>query len=118
MSELLTEHDTPEDMAEKWKQAIELNDEYAIRLRDFVAEKLSRSAAIAINLYDPDMLILAGYINTLCGDYFIEQIKNCFATDVYDQSSRNIEVIFARAGQQALIRGVAEAVLQEQFKIE
>ena len=118
LSELLTEQDRPEDMAEKWKQAIAASDEYALRLRDFVADKLSRSAAIAINLYDPDMLILAGYINTVCSDYFIEQIKNCFATDVYDQSSRNIEVISARAGQQALIRGVAAAVLQEQFKIE
>jgi len=115
LSELLTEHDTPEDMAVKWKQAIVGNDEYAICLRDFVAEKLSRSAAIAINLYDPDMLILAGYINVLGGDYFIEQIKKHFASNVYDQTSRNIEIILSRAGQQALIRGVAAAVLQEQF---
>lgn len=118
LSELLTEQDTPEDMAEKWKQAIDTGDQYAANLRDFVADKLSQSAAIAINLYDPDMLILAGYINTLCGDYFTEQIKSRFATDVYDQSSRKIEIISARAGQQALIRGVAAAVLQEQFKIE
>ena len=118
LSKLLLESDTSEDIAEKLKQAIENNDAYAIEIREFIAEQLSRSAAIAINLFDPDILILAGYVSEMCADYFAGRIKSRFESDVYDQSSRDIEVIFARAGQQALIRGVAAAVLQEQFKIE
>jgi hypothetical protein len=54
----------------------------------------------------------------MCPDYFAEHINHRFESDVYDQSSRNIQVISARAGQQALINGVAAAVLQEQFKVE
>jgi len=117
LSESLTEQDTPEDVVEKWKQAIDKKDDYAMRLCSFVADKIARSAAIAINLYDPDTLILAGYV-IMGQDSFIRQIQDRFASDVYDPSSRNIEIIFARAGQQGLIRGVAAAVLQEQFKIE
>ena len=73
---------------------------------------------MAINLFDPDILILAGYVSEMCPDYFAEHINRRFESDVYDQSSRNIQVISARAGQQALISGVAAAVLQEQFKVE
>lgn len=109
---------SPEDIAEKWKQAILENDQYAIELRDYVADKLSRAAAIAINLYDPDTLILAGYINHVCPEYFAESIRQRFKTDVYDQSSRSIEIIFTRAGQQALIRGAAAAVFKNQSLFE
>ncbi|MHC4855796.1 MAG: ROK family protein [Planctomycetota bacterium] len=88
-----------------------------MRLCDVVADKIAQSAAIVINLYDPDTLILAGYV-IMGQDYFIKQIQSRFASDLYDPSSRNIEIMFARAGQQALIKGVVAAVLQEQFKIE
>ena len=113
---MILEQDTPEIVAEKLKLAIEKNDQYALRLRDFVADKLSQSAAIAINLYDPEIIILAGYINQIGDGYFPQKIRNRFATDVFDNSSRKIEIISARAGQQALLRGVAAAVLQEQFE--
>lgn len=114
LSESLTEQDVPEDVVEKWRQAIDKKDDYAIRLRDFVADKIAGAAAIAINLYDPDTLILAGYV-IMGQDAFIRQIQSRLASDVYDPSSRNIEIIFARAGQQGLIKGVAAAVLREQF---
>ena len=116
LAELILEQDTPEIVAEKLKLAIEKNDQYALRLRDFVADKLSQSAAIAINLYDPEIIILAGYINQIGDGYFPQNIRNRFATDVFDNCSRKIEIISARAGQQALLRGVAAAVLQEQFE--
>jgi predicted NBD/HSP70 family sugar kinase len=118
LAKLITGQDTPEDNAEKLKQAIEHNDAYAVEIREFIADRLSRSAAMAINLFDPDILILAGYVSEICADYFAEHIKSRFKTDVYDQSSRNIEVICARAGQQALVRGVAAAVLQKQFMMD
>ena len=118
LAKLITGQGTPEDNAKKLKQAIESNDPYAIEIREFIADRLSRSAAMAINLFDPDILILAGYVSEMCPDYFAEHINRRFESDVYDQSSRNIQVISARAGQQALISGVAAAVLQEQFKVE
>lgn len=118
LAELVTGQDTPEDCANKLKQAIESQDAYAIEILDFIADRLSRSAAMAINLFDPDTLILAGYVSEMCADYFADCIKRRFESEVYDQASRNIEIIAARAGQQTLISGVAAAVLQEQFKVE
>ncbi len=118
LAESITSQDMPEDIAEKLKQAIEGNDSYAIGIREFIADRLGRSAAMAINLFDPDVLILAGYVSEICTAYFVEGIESRFESDVYDQSSRNIMVICARSGQQALVRGVAAAVLQEQFNSE
>lgn len=116
--EMLNEQDAPEDVASKLKAAIEMEDQYAIEVQNYIAEKLSRAAAIAINLYDPDTIILAGYINAINIEYFIGQIKRCFITDVYDSTSRNINIISARVGTEALIRGVAAAVRQKIFKLE
>jgi predicted NBD/HSP70 family sugar kinase len=118
LTEGIMDQDAPKDIVRKLKQAIEDNDAYAIEIRDDIADKLSRSAALAVNLFDPDILILAGYVNEMCTGYFAECIKCRFASDVYDHTSRNIEIISARAGQQSLIRGVAAAVLQERFGAE
>jgi predicted NBD/HSP70 family sugar kinase len=93
---LINSQDTPEDNVKKLKQAIESKDPYAIEIREFIADRLSRSAAMAINLFDPDSLILAGYVSEMCPDYFAEHINHRFESDVYDQSSRNIQVISAR----------------------
>lgn len=115
---LVTDQMPPEEIAEKLKDAIQGNDAYALKIRDFIADRLSRSAATAINLFDPDTLILAGYVCQMCHDHFARCIKDRFESDVYDQDSRRIEIVAARSGQQALISGVAAAVLQEQFKVE
>ena len=118
LAELVNNQMSPENTANKLKQAIECDDAYALKIRDFIAERLSCASAMLINLFDPDILILAGYICQMCPDYFVEHIKSRFQSDVYDQDSRNIEVINTRVGQQALISGVAAAVLQEQFKLD
>ena len=107
--------DIPEEVIKKWSMAVRQGDKYALSIRDFIADKLSGSAVIAINLYDPDIIILAGYISDTNTDYFAEAIRKRFASDVYDESSRNIEIVPARAKEQALIRGVAVAILQKEF---
>lgn len=117
LSEQVDIADIPEDVIRKWSAAVEQGDKYALSVRDFLADKLSSSAVMAINLYDPDIIILAGYICDTNTNYFAEAIRKRFASEVYDESSRNIEIIPARAKEQALIRGVAEAVLQKQFGI-
>ncbi|MHC5173162.1 MAG: ROK family transcriptional regulator, partial [Planctomycetota bacterium] len=91
LAELINSQDTPEDNVKKLKQAVESKDPYAIEIREFIADRLSRSAAMAINLFDPDSLILAGYVSEICPDYFAEHINHRFESDVYDQSSRNIQ---------------------------
>ncbi|MHC4771791.1 MAG: ROK family transcriptional regulator, partial [Planctomycetota bacterium] len=68
LAELINSQDTPEDNVKKLKQAVESKDPYAIEIREFIADRLSRSAAMAINLFDPDSLILAGYVSEICPD--------------------------------------------------
>jgi len=75
-------------------------------------EHLCRAASIAVNLFDPDVLILAGYVSQPFFPYLAEQIRTDFADHVYDWPSRKIEILPSRAGKEALIRGVAQAVLQ------
>jgi predicted NBD/HSP70 family sugar kinase len=118
LSDLISEQDMPERILEQLKQAITLDDSYALTVRDFIAEHISRSAATAINLFDPDLLILGGYVSETCIDYFIEQIKKEMAGYVYDESSRTIGIVHARAGRQSMMRGVAAAVLHELFTTE
>jgi len=116
LSEQIDDTDIPEEVIKKWSIAAGQGDKYALSIRDFIADKLSGSAVMAINLYDPDIIILAGYVNDANADYFAKAIKSRFATDVYDESSRNIEIIPARIKEQALIRGVVAAVLQKEFE--
>lgn len=118
LSGLITNLDTPETILGKLNQAIKQDDAYALAIREFIAEHISRSAATAINLFDPDILLLGGYVSETCIEYFISHIKKCFEKYVYDESSRTIEIIHARAGQQSMIRSVAVAVLRGLFTLE
>jgi predicted NBD/HSP70 family sugar kinase len=113
LAETLSDDDVPEEVVKKWTQALQSGDNYSKSLLEFVADHLSRSAAAAINAFDPQVLILAGYVTMQKFDYFAERIKKQFTTDVYDDTARSIEIIKARAGEDALIRGAGIAVLQD-----
>lgn len=103
----------PDEMIDLLSRAVRQEDSYALSVRDFIAEHLCRAAAAAINLFDPDVLILAGYVSQAFLSYFTTKIQEQFDARVYDPSSRRIEIIGARTGRQALIRGVAAAVFQD-----
>jgi predicted NBD/HSP70 family sugar kinase len=104
---------TPEELLAAWPRRVEQGDDYAVGLREFVAEHLSWAAAMLINCYDPDVVILAGYIAVPFAPYFAQRIRQRIETAVYDHSLRDIPIIPARAGENALIKGVAAAVLRE-----
>lgn len=100
----------PEEALECLRLAVEQKDPYALTVREFIAEHLCRTASIAVNLFDPDVLILAGYVSQPFFPYFAQKIREDFTDHVYDSSSRHIEILPACAGKEALIRGVAAAV--------
>jgi predicted NBD/HSP70 family sugar kinase len=112
----LNAHSMPETLLAVWPDAIAEQDAYAMVLRDYVAERLSRCAAEAINGFDPDVLILAGYVNLLFADYYARTIREQMARTVYDNAVRNIEIRSAKAGQDALIYGICTAVFQDMFE--
>jgi len=108
----VTEEDSPEEILNHLGRAIAQGDPYALKIREFIAEHVSRTAAIVVSCYDPDMLVLGGYVSAQCADYLVEAIKKTIATDVLDTHARDLTIISARAGEQALIRGIATAVLR------
>ncbi len=103
----------PEEIFEQWSTYIEQNDVYAISLRDFVADHFSKIAAIVINCYDPDVVILGGYVSSHLHEHLAEAIQQRIQYNVYESDLRNIEIIPSQAGKNALITGVANAVLQD-----
>lgn len=105
--------DFPETVISKWGQAIESKDDYSLKLCEFVAEHFSRIAAIAINCYDPDIVVLAGYVSKQCFESLAQSIRKRIATDVYDSDSRDIQIKAARFGREALVIGVAKTAFQQ-----
>jgi predicted NBD/HSP70 family sugar kinase len=104
--------DMPEETIQKWGDAIKQSDPYAIELQDYLCEYVGKAASLAINLYDPEIFILAGYVTQQCFDALKNAIQRKMVTDVYDNKSRSIKIVAAQAGDLALVRGVAMAVLQ------
>lgn len=108
---------TPEEIVFFWGEAIKRQDVYALKLREEVAVRFAEIAAVAINCYDPDVVILGGYIALLFPDYLAQIIRQKVTTAVYDHSLRTIEIVPARAGEDAVIKGVAAAVLQDSLNL-
>lgn len=104
---------TPEEIIGLWGQAVGEQDPYALELRDFFADHVRRMAAAAINAYDPEVVILGGYVILQFPDYLIEKIRETIPAAVYEDSHREIQILKAGAGEDVLISGVASAVFQD-----
>lgn len=109
--------DLPESVVAAWGAALAEGDAYAAELRELLAHYISRAATIAINCFDPDVLILTGYVCEQCPDDLIDAIQRRVPTDVYDSAARQVRIVLAQAGEQALIQGVAAAVLRQAAEV-
>ena len=112
LKQTVTENDTPQQIIDKWADAINANDNYAIELQNFLTARFSSAAAAMINCYDPEIIILAGYISKHCFNALARSIKDKFAREVYDSETRNIKIKPAKAANEALITGAAITILQ------
>jgi len=112
LREWIKPEDTPKDVLSHLGRAIAEGDRYALEIRELIADYVSRSTAMAINCYDPDVLILAGYVIAQSPEYFIQAARNRIASDVFDHYSRDIEIVAERSGEQALIRGIATTIMR------
>jgi predicted NBD/HSP70 family sugar kinase len=118
LRDLIDPDDSPRDVLDHFGRALADGDAYALEVRDLIADYVSRATAIAINCYDPDLLILAGYVVAQSPDYFIRSAKDRISSDVFDHYSRDITILVDRSGEESLIRGIATAVMNhsmEQF---
>jgi predicted NBD/HSP70 family sugar kinase len=113
LSKRIEQKDTTETIVIKMGEAIDEGDSYCLSLREQISEYLGQTATMAINCFDPQIIMLAGYVLNHSVDFFAQAIKRRFASDVYDNQSRTVEITQAKAGKDVLIRGVAIAVLQD-----
>jgi predicted NBD/HSP70 family sugar kinase len=109
--------EVPEEIVTLWGRAVQQGDEYALGLREMVAGYLSRAAAMSINAFDPDTVLLAGYVCQQCPEYFAQSIRETMDGLVYDSPRRNIQVLAAQCGDEALITGVAMATLRDTLSV-
>jgi predicted NBD/HSP70 family sugar kinase len=113
LSKRINNKDTPEDIVSKMGEAIDEGDSYCLSLREQISEYLGQTATMAINCFDPQIVMLAGYVLNHSVGFFAQAIERRVASDVYDNQSRTVEITQAKAGKDVLIRGVAIAVLQD-----
>ena len=111
LREWIKPEDVPRDVLGHLGRAIAAGDPYALEVRGLIADYVSRATAIAINCYDPDTLILTGYVIAQSPEYFIQAAQDRISSDVFDHYSRDIKIVVDRSGEESLIRGVATAVL-------
>jgi len=117
LAKCVTNEMIPEVVIEHWARAVEQGDRYAVEIKDYLAEEVARAVSAGINYYDPDVVMLAGYVCWACLPYLIEAVKKRFASDVYDHTCRHIDVLGARAGEETLIRGTAIALLHSYLAV-
>ena len=112
LSNSVNSGDLPETIVSKWGDAIKSGDAYSIGLCKEIALQFSSIASVAINCYDPNLIIMAGYVSEQCYSYIEEAIREKIATNVYHNETRDIQIRPAKISQDSLIIGAAKVILQ------
>ena len=113
LKSMIVESDMPDEVIDKWGKALKDGDSFAGEVLKYAADKLATVAAMAINCYDPQIVMLGGYVCRQATGQFAKAIEERIGTDVFDNSARHIAIVPAKAGEQALILGSAWAVLKD-----
>lgn len=106
----------PEEVIKYWSEAMQQDDPYSLGIREQLGKYLGQAAVQAINAYDPETVVLAGYVCQQCPEYLAKAIRERMRTEVYDWPLRKVEIIAARCGEDVLINGVTAAVLQRHYE--
>ncbi len=113
LRQTVNDQDNHKRVITKWAEAISGQDAYALALFDDFSAYLGRAIAMAVNLYDPQLVILAGYVNEACAEYVQPTLARAISQRVYNSDSRTIQVQRARVGKQSFITGAAMGVWQQ-----
>lgn len=113
LRDLISCQDNHRTIISKWGLAMRQKDAYALKLQKEMAQHLAWAASIAINLYDPAMIVLAGYVCDQCQRELGVAIEAAMGTQVYDGQARTIPIRPAKAADERYILGAIIGVLQQ-----
>ena len=116
LSQMIAPDDAPETIFGHLCEATQQNDEYSLGFREYLAEQIGRVVGLTVNCFDPDVVVLDGYVCTQCPDHLIKSINQRFTADLRNGYTREVTIVPARSGDQALVRGVATAVLRNSME--
>ena len=109
--------DNHKTVIQKWGQALTRGDAYALEIRQYVESYLGKAVALAVNLYDPEMVILGGYVTNACFDAIRAAVERTIDSSVYNSDSRAITLRPASVGERSLIIGTAMAIWQREVEL-
>jgi N-acetylglucosamine repressor len=113
LRQAVNDHDNHKSIIIKWAKAISNQDPYAQTILKDFSECLCKAVTMAVNLYDPQLVILGGYVNEACAEYVQPVLEKAISERVYNSDSRTIQVQPARVGKQSFIIGAAMGVWQQ-----
>lgn len=89
-------------------------DAKTLRACEEVGTWLGRGASILLNLFNPDVLVLGGYLSAL-GPWLTSPLQNALADQVFAPNAGGCRVELSRLGFSAAIRGGALQALEAVF---
>ncbi|MFI4911442.1 MAG: ROK family protein [Sedimentisphaeraceae bacterium JB056] len=104
--------DLPETVVSRWGSRLESGCKYSEQLASEISASLSDVVCMMVNICDPEIITLAGYVSDSCFGYLKTSLLEAFKTKVYNYSERKFAVVKAKAGIHALIKGAAISVLK------
>jgi glucokinase len=81
--ELMREHDRPKLTSGIWSRAVEHGDELAIRLINRAIKALGAGIASAVNLVDPEAVIIGGGMGVRFGETGVERIREAMQPHLF-----------------------------------
>jgi len=104
---MIKKNDSIKDIIQLWGTAIRKGDNYALKIRNLVGEYFGHIIAITVICYDPNTIILDGYVTEQCSDYLSEKIKEKIKTEVCGVEARDIRIITAVKEEEAYFAKIA-----------
>jgi predicted NBD/HSP70 family sugar kinase len=100
------------DALDIWSQSIKREEPWALQIFSDYSEQMLNALATLINLYDPELVILAGSVNFAVQTPLLEVVDARLAQMVYNWESRNVVIRFSRCGDDRQVLGASIGVLK------
>jgi N-acetylglucosamine repressor len=102
---------------ERLFQAAKKNDHLAQEIVEELVYYLSLGIAGTVNNFDPEMVVLSGYVIDKSQNMLLDKIRNEVTSMVFESDSRKIRIEQSSLGENAGVIGAASLIYQNYFEI-